>query len=346
MKDDSKSVSGESHLLKALGEKARDALRRVRSLLGMPTTLASLAHAKGFSCEFLERLGVSEGKDRHGAHILIPYRDAAGQTVRVRKRVSLFGEPRFFWVKDPKTKEVLAYGVERLGEARRLGYLIVVEGETDCWAGWLRGLSVLGLPGAGAYGKLRAEYVQGVGTIYLIQEPGPSGKQCLAGVAARLGEIGFQGRLLAIESSPECKDLCDLHQQSGDGFDDAWMSWRQRAVSVNIPIATTGKKKSAARPPAPFQPFPVHCLPDVIERFVREGAAALGCDPSFLALPALAVCAGLIGNTRTLRIKSSWFAACVVWSLLIGDSGTMKSPAMRLALDPVFELQRQLKLEY
>jgi DNA polymerase-1 len=345
-KKDAKT-SGAPQLAKALGDKARDSLRQVAFLLGQPLTLASLAHAKGFTPEYLTSLGVREAADNYGRHLLIPYKNADGRTVRTRKRVSLYGETRFFWIKDRTTKEVLAYGQERLGDAKRLGYLIALEGESDVWAGWMHGLPVLGLPGANAYGKLLADHVEGVRTVIVIREPGMAGEQFGRGIASRLGQLGFRGCLLAIDAPPECKDLCELHQQSGDGFDAAWAAWLQRATPVEIlPSAAANGKKPPSRPPEPFSPFPVHCLPCVLERFVREASAALGCDPSYLALPALAVCAALIGNTRTLRIKRSWFAPTVLWTLLVGDSGTMKTPAMKLVLDPVFDLQRQLKLEY
>jgi hypothetical protein len=339
-------TSGAPKLAKALGEKASEALRRVAFLLGRPLTLTSLAHAKGFAPEYLASLGVREAGDQYGAHLLIPYKDADGRTVRTRKRVSLYGEPRFFWVKDRTTKEVLAYGQERLGEARRLGYLIVVEGESDVWAGWLHGLPVLGLPGANTYGKLLGQHLEGIRNVVVIREPGQAGEQFAQGIAARLGQLGYQGCLQAIDAPLDCKDLCELHQQSGDRFDAAWAKWQERETPVEIPSPPTSGKKPPARPPEPFRPFPVHCLPCVLERFVREASAALGCDPAYLALPALAVCAALIGNTRTLRIKRSWFAPSVLWTLLVGDSGTMKTPAMKLVLDPVFDLQRRLKLEY
>ncbi len=99
---------------------------------------------------------------------------------------------------------------------------------------------------------------------------------------------------------------------------------------------------------APFQPFPVAALPVPLRDFVREGAASIGsaCDPSFVALPALVAAAGLIGNTRWLRIKRTWKEPPVLWGGIIGDSGTLKSPALSLAIDPVLEIQLRMREEY
>jgi hypothetical protein len=92
--------------------------------------------------------------------------------------------------------------------------------------------------------------------------------------------------------------------------------------------------------PEPYQPFPVDALPEPARSFVAQGAAALGCDPAYLALPALTVLASAIGYTRTIRLKRGWDEPCVVWSAVVGDSGTMKSPAWMKAVEPLVAIQR------
>jgi hypothetical protein len=115
----------------------------------------------------------------------------------------------------------------------------------------------------------------------------------------------------------------------------------------------TGTTATGATPAArgvrvlePYQPFPVEALPDPLREYVRQGAVALGCDPAYLALPVLAVAAGLIGYTRVLRLKRTWRESTVLWSLIVGESGTLKSPAYRLATDYLFPLQRRLHRQY
>jgi hypothetical protein len=80
--------------------------------------------------------------------------------------------------------------------------------------------------------------------------------------------------------------------------------------------------------------------------FVREGAAALRCDPTYFALPALTAAAAMIGNSRTILLKRGWTEPSVVWAAVIGDSGTLKSPALRTTMAPVFRLQRTLFREH
>ncbi len=102
------------------------------------------------------------------------------------------------------------------------------------------------------------------------------------------------------------------------------------------------EKKKPVRLLLPYKPFPVEVLPDPLRRYVRESAAALGCDPSYVALPVLAVAASAIGNARSIRLKASWFEPCVVWAGIVGESGTLKSPAYHRAVSPLFRRQKQL----
>jgi len=82
-------------------------------------------------------------------------------------------------------------------------------------------------------------------------------------------------------------------------------------------------------------PFPVSCLPQPVARFVDIASRAIGCDPSYVALPLLAGLASAIGNTRRIQLKRGWSEPAVVWAAIVGDSGTLKSPALEVALRPV-----------
>jgi len=88
-----------------------------------------------------------------------------------------------------------------------------------------------------------------------------------------------------------------------------------------------------------FKPFPIESLPEPIRGFVRAGAAALGCDVTFIVLPLLAALASSIGATRRIRLKSSWHEPAVIWAVVVAESGTLKSPSQALALDFLKRLQ-------
>jgi DNA polymerase I-like protein with 3'-5' exonuclease and polymerase domains len=106
--------------------------------------------------------------------------------------------------------------------------------------------------------------------------------------------------------------------------------------------ASAGPRKVPVRAIAPYLPFPVDALPAPLAAYVRQVALALGCDAAYAALPVLAVVASAIGNTRVIRLKRGWEEPSVVWAAIIGDSGTLKSPAYLKAVAHLFRLQKQL----
>jgi Protein of unknown function (DUF3987) len=64
-----------------------------------------------------------------------------------------------------------------------------------------------------------------------------------------------------------------------------------------------------------------------------------------VALPALAVLGGMIGCKRQVAIKpgrGGWYETPVVWAVVVGRSGSTKSPAWAAAVEPVRDLEREL----
>jgi hypothetical protein len=88
-----------------------------------------------------------------------------------------------------------------------------------------------------------------------------------------------------------------------------------------------------------FVPFPVEALPAPLQRFINAVSSSIGCDPSFVALPVLAVCASAIGNSRVLQAKKGWCAPSILWTAIVGESGTQKTPALSAALKPLKKQQ-------
>ena len=88
-----------------------------------------------------------------------------------------------------------------------------------------------------------------------------------------------------------------------------------------------------------FQPFPTDALPEPMRAFVVAGAKAIGCDSSYLALPMLSALAAVIGNTRRIQLKRGWSAPAIIWTAIVGESGTSKTPSFRLVMRPMRDRQ-------
>jgi hypothetical protein len=96
----------------------------------------------------------------------------------------------------------------------------------------------------------------------------------------------------------------------------------------------------------PVDPFPVDVLPEPAARLVTEGAAAIGCPRDFLGVPILAVAAGTIGRSVSLRLKPGYFVGPVVFASNVGPPSDGKTPALKAVANGVREISDQLAAEH
>lgn len=163
--------------------------------------VVTLAAAKQLRPGDLQQFGLSDSR-RHGTRaVRIPYMDAAGTEIAVRYRLRLDGPHRFVWRSGDKT---LLYGLWRLQAIRKTGWVLLVEGESDCWTAWQFNLPGLGIPGKTAWRSEWAEPLKGL-DVYLWQEP--DALDLVARVAKDLPEVKI------IQAPPGMKDLSDAHVQ-------------------------------------------------------------------------------------------------------------------------------------
>ncbi len=108
------------------------------------------------------------------------------------------------------------------------------------------------------------------------------------------------------------------------------------AVRAEVEALTNTTDADTVTPEAPavpaFKPFPAHVLPEPIRGFITEAAKAIGCDASYIALPLLSGLASAIGNTHRIELKRGWSEPAILWTAIVGESGTMKTPAFKLAM--------------
>src|SRR5690349_20064020 len=124
-------------------------------------TLDELAYMKGFESDYLRGLGV---EDIPGA-VKIGYRNRDGSPA-ARSQIRDKSEQRFRW--NNERGKTGPYGLWRLDAATAQGRLFIVEGASDCWAGWLHGLPILGLPGATQSKMLPVKDLADVPVIFIV----------------------------------------------------------------------------------------------------------------------------------------------------------------------------------
>lgn len=113
-----------------------------------------------------------------------------------------------------------------------------------------------------------------------------------------------------------------------------------KTITPDVPDNTADDADiPASARPAKFKPFPVDVLPTVVAVFINAAANAIGCDPSYIALPLLVQYASAIGNSRRIQLKQNWTEPAIIWAAIVGDSGDGKSPALETATRPAKKWQ-------
>lgn len=177
-------------------------------------TVSGLAFDKRLPTEWLKSFcGLSDTGGPGNRHVLIPYRGRDGSHLFDRLRTAAKAKDGSRWVTGTNPT---AYGLWLLDQWKEAGRLIVVEGESDCWAGWLNGYPFLGVPGASAGKVLDADMFAGFREVFVWQETDKAGAEFVADVVERLA--GIAGLTVKVISRDGIKDPCELHQRYADGF--------------------------------------------------------------------------------------------------------------------------------
>lgn len=199
---------------------------------GKSLTLHELAVYCRLPADFLKRCyNLSTAADhrsgREKTYVAIPYRDESDTVLFHRERWKLRGEGK---VLQPRGKKLALYNLWNLAEARREGYVVCVEGETDVWTLGYHNIPALGFPGVGAFKTVGLDHLRDIGRVYIWQEPGQGGVQFLRQLSQHLLKIGYPGQILFL-SHARCKDPSDLHKADPEAFRASW----DAAVAAAVP---------------------------------------------------------------------------------------------------------------
>jgi len=291
------------------------------------------------------RDAVAELERQHGPRsALWTYHDANGQPVGVvvrwnlpdgKKEIRPVSRNGDGWFIGGMPEPRPLYGLPDLAEANRV---YVCEGEKAADAVRSFGLAATTSPhGCESPGKADWRPLAGK-EVVILPDNDPPGRRYANAVAALLGKLTPIPVVKVVElpALPDHGDMADFVEANA-GADTNKL---RRIVEA---LADEAESLNTTRPAAParFAPFPVDALPEPLREFVADGAKAIGCDPAYVALPMLTAIAAAIGNTRRLQLKRGWTVPAIVWAAVVGESGTAKTPAFKLAMRPIRERQRK-----
>ncbi|MCC7193571.1 MAG: DUF3987 domain-containing protein [Phycisphaeraceae bacterium] len=280
------------------------------------------------------------------------YRNASGEPVGVAVRWNLADGKKTI---RPVSKTTTGWTIGAMPSPRPLYQLpdllkrtgetvFVVEGEkaADAVAG-LGLLATTSAGGANAAGK--ADWTPlGGREVVIIPDEDAAGTKYAGDVAGILAKLPAKVRMVKLSNAwPTLGDGGDLANIVETGED---------ADTIKTKLAALVSKTEPQAQPQPvpvvepFKPFPTNALPEPVRSFVRMCARAIGCDESFIALPLLSALGSAIGNTRRVQLKRGWTEPAIVWTAVVGDSGTLKTPAFKVAMKPVRKVQAVAFREY
>lgn len=215
-------------------------------------TLEELARDKGFDPSVLRSWGV---KDLPSGGVMIQYfsYDNVLHT-RNRLRFALKAKAGSRWSGDKGDPPIL-YGSWRVKEMREWAdFVLLVEGESDSWTGWLHKIPTLGIPGAEMPGKLMLPHVSPYSNVYIWQEPDKAGVDFAQNCVERLVALEYQGHAFIVKGEDVgAKDLNDLHKRFLDD-PETFKRRVEKAMAEAIPVdfanlpQSTAKMVAAAKP--------------------------------------------------------------------------------------------------
>ena len=185
-------------------------------------TLAQYAAAKALPLDFLAECGLSDIILAGRAAVRIPYLGASGELLAVRFRVAPDGDC-FRWKSGCKP---CLYGLNRIGNARAVGHVVLVGGEANVHTLWHHGVPAVALPDVTNWREERdAKYLNGIETIYIIVDADTDGRL----VRKWLGQSAIRARARLLQLPK--KDPSTMHLADPAGFGPAWQVALLGAVS-------------------------------------------------------------------------------------------------------------------
>lgn len=235
------------------------------------------------------------------------------------------------WEYKVKGTKLVPYRLLELVTAPDDNVVLILEGEKD--ADRATSLGMIATTNAMGAGKWRQEYNQYFRdrNVVIIPDNDEPGRDHANQVAKNLCGIAKSVKIVELPGLKEKGDLSDW-LDIGHSKDEL-----EELIDASPLREPTDQKSKSTLPD--FITFPTEVLPKVVADFVQQGALALGCDESYIALPLLTMLSAAVGNSRQIKLKRTWPEPAIIWTVVVGESGTLKSPALDLALKPIRRVQ-------
>jgi hypothetical protein len=233
----------------------------------------------------------------------------------------------------------ILYRLPELQAADPSRIVFLPEGEKD-----VDNLAALGLvattraEGAGKWTDANSAWLDGR-RVCILPDNDAAGEKDAAKKLASLSLVAAQVAVLPLDGvPPDGGDVSDWLEAGGsagklEGLAEAALA----AVSANEP-------KPAPQPS--LASFPTSVLPPSMAKMVRSASTSLLVPPEFLGVPLLVLAGATIGNAWEIELKSGWREGPNLYAAIVADPGAKKTPALKIAMKPIYEIQKRLHRDY
>ncbi len=239
------------------------------------------------------------------------------------------------WEWSTKGVRKVLYKLPELLKAEPSSLVFIVEGEKDVER--LAKLGAVATCNPSGAGKWRDEYSEPLAgrSVVVLPDNDQTGRDHAEVVCRSLHNKASSLKLLELPNLPEAGDVSDWLKSGGTVEELTRLT--ESAPEWNPAMLTANPEPVGQQ--LQFERFPTELLGAPLTEFVESSAAAMCCDPSYVALPLLSALASAIGNTRRIELKPGWSEPSIIWTAIVGNSGTLKSPAIQLAVSSIVDKQ-------
>lgn len=153
-------------------------------------------------------------------------------------------------------------------------------------------------------------------------------------------------RMVAAEVAPLLLPNLPEHGDVSDWLDDGGTVEQLRALGEAALKAAPATTESRPVPPPALASFPTEVLAPSIARLIRSASSSLLVPPEFLGVPLMVLAGAVIGNAWEIELKAGWREGPNLYAAIVADPGAKKTPALKIAMQPVYAIQKSLHRAY
>lgn len=272
------------------------------------------------------------------------YRDASGglafQVVRLDPKSFRQRRPNghggWTWKKGDTT---ILYRLPELLAAGEDEIVWLCEGEKD--ADRLASLGLVATTraeGAGKWSDENSAWLEDR-RVALLEDADAAGEKDVGRKLDSLRIVASAVALVPLDGLHDGEDVSDWLDRGGT---------KERLVALGEAALKDAPRPAESRPvpPPSLASFPTSVLPPSLARLVTSASTSLLVPPEFLGVPLLVLAGSVIGNAWEIELKSGWREGPNLYAAIVADPGAKKTPALKIAMQPVYAIQKRLHRAY